>query len=214
MPCFRLSIVQFASSLLCSSCLPYPQKGQDDTHKSLLSRMEELLRGCWSQSAWAGNGCDRIEKRPFWRRRQLGRSELDVLAGAGAAQDSTRRRVGIVTSTGIVADGRLPCGLLASQVSDLLFRDITPEDYDLLLQLDESLNRPTASQAMIEKLPVARNKDVHGQRCAVCMMDFGSSDAITQLQCKHAFHKECIGRWLVERCRVCPLCQEEVTQGI
>jgi len=107
-------------------------------------------------------------------------------------------------------DVRLPCGLLHSEVSDLLFRDITPEDYELLLQLDEKVKRPSGcSAASIEQLPEARPEAYLGESCSVCCMDFSSTDAVAELPCTHCFHRDCIGKWLLKHRHVCPLCNAE-----
>lgn len=111
-------------------------------------------------------------------------------------------------------EAHLPCGLLApsyADYSDLLFREITPEDYELLLRLDESVARPTASKEKVDSLPRARSEDAIGQVCTVCLDPFKASDNVLMLPaCKHLFHKECVSKWLLERHRVCPLCNVEV----
>mmetsp|Transcript_28750 Transcript_28750/g.72783 ORF Transcript_28750/g.72783 Transcript_28750/m.72783 type:complete len:197 (-) Transcript_28750:272-862(-) len=104
---------------------------------------------------------------------------------------------------------RLPCGLLPSQVSDLLDREITPNDYEMLLQLDESIPKPTASRAAVERLPSASEADFIGETCTVCLHAFELRDAVARLHCKHLFHHDCISKWLLERCRLCPLCGDE-----
>ena len=111
---------------------------------------------------------------------------------------------------------RLPCGLSASEVADLLFREITPEDYDLLLLLDEGVQRPTAGQSCVDALPLVCPREASG-RCAVCFDALGEeADEITEdrdvrrLPCSHLFHHGCIARWLGERSRSCPVCTREV----
>lgn len=105
---------------------------------------------------------------------------------------------------------RLPCGLFASQLSELLFRDITPEDYDLLLQLDESVKRPTASKSSVENLPEVSQEEFAGKTCTICLCCFDSSDRVLKLPCKHIFHKDCITKWLVESKPACPMCCAKV----
>lgn len=107
-------------------------------------------------------------------------------------------------------ENRLPCGLLPSQLSDLLFREITPEDYDLLLQLDESVKKPTASQASVESLPEAGKEDFAGKSCTICLLAFEHCDEVAALPCEHFFHRSCIAKWLMERKPLCPLCCCEV----
>lgn len=106
-------------------------------------------------------------------------------------------------------DTRLPCGLLASQVSDLLDRDITPNDYEMLLMLDESVKRPSSSETNVKSLPVVQAEGHLEESCTICMSAFKQQDVLTELQCKHLFHRECVSKWLLERSRHCPLCGDE-----
>jgi len=99
--------------------------------------------------------------------------------------------------------------LMPSQVSELLDRDITPDDYEMLLQLDESITRPTASRAGVERLTGASGEAFLGENCAICLLAFETSDEVKVLQCSHVFHQECVAKWLLERCKFCPLCGEE-----
>lgn len=49
-------------------------------------------------------------------------------------------------------------------------------------------------------------------KCAVCQEQFGGSDMLTQLPCKHNFHQDCIGEWL-QGSKMCPVCMREVTEA-
>ncbi|XP_030145838.4 RING finger protein 122 [Taeniopygia guttata] len=53
----------------------------------------------------------------------------------------------------------------------------------------------------------ARRLNVRGQPCAVCLEDFGLQEELGVLPCQHAFHRECLLKWLELRC-VCPMCNE------
>lgn len=108
----------------------------------------------------------------------------------------------------LVQENRLPCGLFASQVSELLDRDITPNDYEMLLLLDEALSRPTADRASLEEsLRPASAQEFLGEKCSICLHEFDErNEEISALPCGHAFHQECITRWLLESCKFCPLC--------
>lgn len=104
-----------------------------------------------------------------------------------------------------------PRALMTSELSDLLFRDITPEDYDLLLQLDEGVERPMLSSSTAEKLPEAScSKDLQGESCSICITVFEKASSTAVLPCGHHFHRHCISRWLTEHRGVCPLCGKEV----
>eukprot|EP00747_Dinoflagellata_sp_TGD_P218950 gnl/TRDRNA2_/TRDRNA2_91132_c0_seq1.p1 gnl/TRDRNA2_/TRDRNA2_91132_c0~~gnl/TRDRNA2_/TRDRNA2_91132_c0_seq1.p1 ORF type:complete len:194 (-),score=27.37 gnl/TRDRNA2_/TRDRNA2_91132_c0_seq1:50-589(-) len=110
----------------------------------------------------------------------------------------------------------LSCGLSPSQVSDLLFRELTPNDYDVLLQLDQTLElskhelTATAVEPRIETLPVVSGECCRGEECPVCLGEFEDDDSVTMLSCKHAFHNGCISAWLSRGRHVCPVCSDEV----
>eukprot|EP00747_Dinoflagellata_sp_TGD_P206525 gnl/TRDRNA2_/TRDRNA2_80224_c1_seq1.p1 gnl/TRDRNA2_/TRDRNA2_80224_c1~~gnl/TRDRNA2_/TRDRNA2_80224_c1_seq1.p1 ORF type:complete len:180 (+),score=12.90 gnl/TRDRNA2_/TRDRNA2_80224_c1_seq1:108-647(+) len=105
----------------------------------------------------------------------------------------------------------LACGLTPSQVSDLLFRDITPNDYDVLLLLDETSEvSPVARNHSFDSLPSACAEEYLGEMCTVCLHAFEPGDSVSILPCKHLFHSVCIDRWLSQRRSVCPVCSDEV----
>ena len=103
----------------------------------------------------------------------------------------------------------LPCGLLPSQLSDILFREITPEDYDVLLQLDTQ-PPSSASPADIVALPSVDARDVDQVSCIFCLSPYDATERLTKLPCSHAFHKNCIAEWLLQHKPACPLCGQEV----
>jgi len=45
--------------------------------------------------------------------------------------------------------------------------------------------------------------------CVICLEVFGPSSEIKVLRCQHAFHKDCLERWL-RHSRACALCRQEV----
>eukprot|EP00450_Noctiluca_scintillans_P006352 CAMPEP_0194492084 /NCGR_PEP_ID=MMETSP0253-20130528/10760_1 /TAXON_ID=2966 /ORGANISM="Noctiluca scintillans" /LENGTH=119 /DNA_ID=CAMNT_0039332903 /DNA_START=28 /DNA_END=388 /DNA_ORIENTATION=- len=58
-----------------------------------------------------------------------------------------------------MSDSDVPAGdLFEYQLGELMFREIGPEDYDVLSQLDDAVPRPTASQEFVDSLPSARKK--------------------------------------------------------
>jgi hypothetical protein len=47
--------------------------------------------------------------------------------------------------------------------------------------------------------------------CSICIDDFEEGETLTLLpRCKHAFHKQCIQPWLLERQGCCPFCKTKV----
>ncbi|PKU70374.1 E3 ubiquitin-protein ligase ATL42 [Dendrobium catenatum] len=69
-------------------------------------------------------------------------------------------------------------------------------------------------KAMIESLPFFRFSALKGSRegleCSVCLSRFDDAEILRLLpRCKHAFHMDCIDRWL-EAHSSCPLCRTRV----
>eukprot|EP00658_Telonema_sp_P-2_P076140 TRINITY_DN6618_c0_g1_i7.p1 TRINITY_DN6618_c0_g1~~TRINITY_DN6618_c0_g1_i7.p1 ORF type:complete len:242 (-),score=34.63 TRINITY_DN6618_c0_g1_i7:331-1056(-) len=107
------------------------------------------------------------------------------------------------------------CGLTAEQLAELQTRELNPEDYDLLLALDEQIEKKTVDQSDIdafESRPVTPSCEIGGEMgCSVCLMDFLVGDKTKVLPCGHLFHKECIAKWLGD-CNVkCPNCGMDVS---
>jgi hypothetical protein len=48
--------------------------------------------------------------------------------------------------------------------------------------------------------------------CSICLDEFIGGDSVRQLPCKHIFHDDCVGKWLVERSSTCPLCKLDLLQ--
>lgn len=52
--------------------------------------------------------------------------------------------------------------------------------------------------------------------CCLCMEEFGPSDEVRLLPCKHYFHAACVDRWFASRAyqqRSCPLCKADPLEG-
>eukprot|EP00929_Paragymnodinium_shiwhaense_P004752 TRINITY_DN1058_c2_g1_i1.p1 TRINITY_DN1058_c2_g1~~TRINITY_DN1058_c2_g1_i1.p1 ORF type:complete len:461 (+),score=107.49 TRINITY_DN1058_c2_g1_i1:151-1533(+) len=111
------------------------------------------------------------------------------------------------------SNARLSCGLTRAQLADVLFRDITTEDYEMLLSLDEAVPKRTLSQAAVEGMRLASYKECHNESCTICLSSFSPSDKVVKLPCRHVFHKDCISRWLLERSRHCPVCGKQAVGG-
>ena len=51
-------------------------------------------------------------------------------------------------------------------------------------------------------------------KCIICHEEYEETSKLRELHCNHAFHAECIDRWLLSRQHYCPVCREtvEITQ--
>lgn len=93
------------------------------------------------------------------------------------------------------------------KIVDMQHRDITPEDYEFLLQLDDSVAPKTVSQELLNKLETAvpSKFGLTGELCSICMEQFKSEDLLKKLLCGHCFHSPCVDQWLTYSSCACPL---------
>jgi len=98
------------------------------------------------------------------------------------------------------------------EVSSLLTREITPEDYEMLLKLDEAVPKKTAGADLVERLPQASLKDFEGGTCAVCICPLVEVGEVVVLPCKHYFHRSCVSTWLSDYGKSCPVCSASLAE--
>ena len=118
-------------------------------------------------------------------------------------------------------DKVLPCGLTQRQLDDMMRRELTAEDYDMLLQLDENVEKPKSrlcSTAQVERFPLITvgqgctvGKIEADTECGVCLCPMEKGEQARRLPCcSHAvFHDDCIMQWLTEQKNTCPACMHE-----
>lgn len=99
-------------------------------------------------------------------------------------------------------------------LEELQHRDITPEDYDTLLELDKDVKRKTAGTSAIKALKKAPERATNAEsqsvtECAICLGAF-ADDSVVALPCAHEFHQACVSSWLSEHANTCPICRNEL----
>jgi hypothetical protein len=116
---------------------------------------------------------------------------------------------------------------LHSHMSALQRRELRPEDYDLLGQLDDSIEQVTLSSEHLksfpvesfqspgtpesdpmysQNLPTAAQAPLSVEGCSICLVDFEDGDELRKLlPCGHRFHRACIDRWLLKSSTTCPI---------
>ncbi|XP_025824699.1 E3 ubiquitin-protein ligase RHA1B-like [Panicum hallii] len=81
----------------------------------------------------------------------------------------------------------------------------------LVLQHRRPEFRAVPAMVIEEVLPVVRFDELAacvGGDCAVCLSGIGGGDEVRRLSnCRHAFHRGCLDRWMEHDQRTCPLCR-------
>lgn len=108
----------------------------------------------------------------------------------------------------------LPCGLFQEEVIDIMYRDLKPEDFEMLNKLDERVpKRNTVQRNIVERLPRVAVRDCGSSECGVCLVGLDPHARVVQLPCRHAFHPACISKWLTQCRNTCPLCSTPIDQS-
>ncbi|KAK6979820.1 E3 ubiquitin-protein ligase RNF12 [Biomphalaria glabrata] len=101
---------------------------------------------------------------------------------------------------------------LATFLITLQHRDLTPEDYDMLLRLDDSIKPKTIPKNILSQLrtemigPSGLERDDETLvLCSVCMEPYIAGQERKFLPCSHYFHSVCIDAWLNNSSMNCPL---------
>lgn len=99
-------------------------------------------------------------------------------------------------------------GLSMRQILELTTRELTPEDFELLLQLDSQVQKKTLSKKDFKKFKQCclSCDGPADELCAVCFSPYQKGENQTELPCSHKYHTTCIETWLTESGTTCPLC--------
>lgn len=166
-----------------------------------------------SAAAVAAAGADASGRR---RRRHWGESMADLFSN-GFRQPPPRFLRG--PPEDVLALHQAIRGAQCSSLPpQLLFsdRDFNDQDYEMLLRLDESVERKGATQDVINTLPTIRlghgpvlgDQAQHGD-CTICLEACKAGDLLRKLPCEHYYHKPCIDRWLRSKAS-CPVCLQQI----
>ncbi len=90
---------------------------------------------------------------------------------------------------------------------DIQHRELTPEDYELLLRLDDDIAPKTVPTSILRSIQVVTVDvaAVVGELCSICMELYQASQKVKTLPCRHTFHADCIDCWLTSSSHNCPL---------
>lgn len=110
------------------------------------------------------------------------------------------------------SDVMLPCGLFQDEVIQIMYRDLSPEDYETLSKLDEKVPKKIVRKNLVDSLPRCLAQDYGCTECGVCLAELEPSSRVVLLSCRHGFHPACISRWLTQCKNTCPLCAAHIDQ--
>lgn len=90
---------------------------------------------------------------------------------------------------------------------DLQYREVMPEDYELLLLLDNTVSPNVASNKTMNQLETTEAQEkVPGDLCVICVEDILKGQQVIVLpKCEHIFHVDCITIWLTTASDRCPI---------
>ncbi|CAE7738284.1 ATL7 [Symbiodinium pilosum] len=112
-------------------------------------------------------------------------------------------------SEGTTCHLHMPASQIRREIMKLQYREVTPEDYELLCLLDESLpKKNTLPEALVQGLPLVPVVD-RSSKCQVCLLELGDTK-VPQLPCGHVFHFECACKWFTSCSARCPVCQVSI----
>lgn len=120
---------------------------------------------------------------------------------------------------------------LSKLLRELQHRDARPEDYELLLLLDESVPKKHLTEAQLNSLPRVDVESLKEERrqqqticgvvpeclCSVCQTNLIDEEGeeqeciiVSLPRCQHRFHHDCLEEWLLKSSTQCPVCRTEV----
>ena len=105
------------------------------------------------------------------------------------------------------------------ELRSLQAREITENDYDLLMRLHAKPNKKVLSDeqlaAVTETFECKECLPCAGETCAVCLSEMAPGTTLCRLKCsgQHAFHADCIKEWLTTASTCCPVDQQDLSMS-
>ena len=106
-------------------------------------------------------------------------------------------------------------GLSVAQLASLMTRELTAEDYELLLNLDAAVAKKTVDNSTMKSVLRAVTEPVDDDACCMVCLDElreAALSALAALPCECVFHEECIKQWLSTASVKCPIHTEDLTE--
>jgi len=107
--------------------------------------------------------------------------------------------------------------ILNSEIKRLLRRSMTIQVFSQMFstgfQQMEDI-KLVVTEEELEKIPTCVYKDLSidiqkiNEKCAICQEEYRENDNVRILECKHAFHNDCVDNWLTGHSHKCPCCRK------
>ncbi|OLP77733.1 hypothetical protein AK812_SmicGene42171 [Symbiodinium microadriaticum] len=169
-------------------------------------RRSTTLIQCGAKIFASPRVCGRMQSAWCGRKK---RSKSQGFSVAAQGQQQANHGPGPL-SEGTTCPLHMPASQIRREIMKLQYREVTPEDYELLCLLDESLpKKNTLPEALLQALPLVPAADCGSKVCQVCLLELGDCK-VPQLPCGHAFHFECACKWFTSCSARCPVCQVSI----
>ena len=149
------------------------------------------------------NANKRLERKKIKRM-----SELEPLSRSRKTEGHSKRKpqTKLERRKHVLRRDNLPKGV-SEKLIELQNRELIPEDYELLLTLDETVKTTkTVERSVVDGLRQSTVKEKSkGELCTICMEAYKRGQKLTILTCNHRFHSSCIEHWLLAASDKCPL---------
>lgn len=58
------------------------------------------------------------------------------------------------------------------------------------------------------------SNELEPPECPICFEEFQDGEPIKRTPCRHLFHEQCLGKWLTDYGKLCPLCRENLEETV
>lgn len=118
------------------------------------------------------------------------------------------------------AEGVLPILVMNTVLSVVLIKNMLKSMFQIVGYNGYSMNLEedrriedmeiVENREMNRKLPIIRFRNGSNSGngdCSVCLCRLKDEEEVSELSCKHFFHKKCLEKWFENQHRTCPLCR-------
>ncbi|KAH9829668.1 uncharacterized protein C8Q71DRAFT_717942 [Rhodofomes roseus] len=191
---------------------------QDDTRSS---ESDSRSLDEWRDSPTPGAGAGQSQSRGRTWQSRAASALRGLRPGRRTSRNRQNRDTGARTFLIYVIGGYYPPNHHMVTGSDSL------DSYEALWELAELLGQvkpPVATREDIDNsgLQIIKSSELARyeeegrvasncvERCLICLEDYEPEDALRLMSCKHAYHQECVDRWLQVGRNNCPACRSKV----